>query len=82
MSRPAIARKPRASSQARIQQILEAARSQLAEEGVASLSIYSVAERAGIHPLRCTTSFPACRPYCRASLPPCTRPSVIAWRNP
>ncbi len=59
MSRPATARKPRASSQARIQQILEAARSQLAEEGVASLSIYSVAERAGIPPSSLYHFFPS-----------------------
>lgn len=50
MSRPASARKPRASSQARIQQILAAARSLLAESGVDSLSVYAVAERAGIPP--------------------------------
>ncbi|MES2817523.1 MAG: TetR/AcrR family transcriptional regulator [Pseudomonadota bacterium] len=50
MSRPATARKPRASSQARIAVILEAARALLAEQGIASLSIYSVAERAQIPP--------------------------------
>lgn len=50
MSRPPIARKPRASSQSRIAGILAAARELLAEQGVASLSIYSVAERAGIPP--------------------------------
>ncbi|AHL77453.1 TetR family transcriptional regulator [Stutzerimonas stutzeri] len=43
-------RKPRASSQARIAQILAAARELLAEAGVAGLSIYSVAERAAIPP--------------------------------
>ncbi|WP_217475767.1 TetR/AcrR family transcriptional regulator [Stutzerimonas stutzeri] len=43
-------RKPRASSQARIAQILSAARGLLAEQGMAGLSIYSVAERAGIPP--------------------------------
>lgn len=50
MPRTASARKPRASSQARIQLILDAARQLLAENGVDSLSIYSVAERAGIPP--------------------------------
>ncbi|MGE8496735.1 MAG: TetR/AcrR family transcriptional regulator [Pseudomonas sp.] len=44
------ARKPRASSQARIAVILASARELLAEQGVASLSIYSVAERAAIPP--------------------------------
>lgn len=48
--RPATSRKPRASSQARIAQILAAARERLAEQGVAGLSIYSVAEHAGIPP--------------------------------
>ena len=51
MTRPATARKPRARSQARIDSILDAARELLATEGVASLSIYSVAERAQIPPL-------------------------------
>ncbi len=50
MQRPATARKPRASSQARIASILDAARGLLAEEGVAGLSIYSVAERALMPP--------------------------------
>jgi AcrR family transcriptional regulator len=50
MPRPPIARKPRASSQSRIAGILAAARELLAEQGVASLSIYSVAERAQIPP--------------------------------
>lgn len=50
MPRTASARKPRASSQARIQLILDAARQLLTENGVDSLSIYSVAERAGIPP--------------------------------
>lgn len=50
MSRPASPRKPRASSQARIAVILAAARELLAEQGMANLSIYSVAERAGIPP--------------------------------
>lgn len=50
MTRPAPVRKPRARSQARIDSILEAARTLLAAEGVASLSIYSVAERAQIPP--------------------------------
>jgi AcrR family transcriptional regulator len=48
MQRTATARKPRASSQARITVILAAARALLAEQGVANLSIYSVAERAAI----------------------------------
>ena len=50
MTRPATPRKPRARSQARIDSILDAARELLASEGVASLSIYSVAERAQIPP--------------------------------
>lgn len=45
-----LSRKPRASSQARIAQILRAARELLAAHGVVGLSIYSVAERAGIPP--------------------------------
>ncbi|MGV8565658.1 hypothetical protein ACV34R_27110, partial [Pseudomonas aeruginosa] len=39
-------RKPRASSQARIAAILDAARGLLANEGIGGLTIYSVAERA------------------------------------
>jgi len=50
MSRSTGPRKPRASSQARIDAILAAARELLAHEGVAGLSIYSVAERAQIPP--------------------------------
>ncbi len=50
MTRNTSARKPRASSQARIEAILAAARELLAEGGVAGLSIYSVAERAQIPP--------------------------------
>ncbi|MFZ0155957.1 TetR/AcrR family transcriptional regulator [Pseudomonas sp.] len=50
MTRIVTPRKPRARSQARIDSILEAARTLLANEGVASLSIYSVAERAQIPP--------------------------------
>ena len=50
MTRTATARKPRAASQARIDSILQGARALLASEGVASLSIYSVAERAQIPP--------------------------------
>lgn len=50
MPRPATPRKPRAASQARIDSILAVARELLASEGVASLSIYSVAERAQIPP--------------------------------
>lgn len=50
MNRPAAPRKPRAGSQARIGSILDAARELLAAEGVASLSIYNVAERAQIPP--------------------------------
>ena len=50
MSRPAAPRKLRAASQARVDSILDAARFLLAAEGVASLSIYSVAERANIPP--------------------------------
>ena len=43
-------RKTRASSQARIAIILDAVRAQLAEQGASALSIYGVAERAGIPP--------------------------------
>lgn len=50
MTRPVTIRKPRAGSQARIASILDAARELLAAEGVGSLSIYSVAERAQIPP--------------------------------
>ena len=50
MSRPVTSRKPRASSQLRINAILAAARSLLAEQGVNSLSVYSVAERAQMPP--------------------------------
>jgi AcrR family transcriptional regulator len=50
MTRPATPRKPRVRSQARIDLILAAARTLLATEGVSSLSIYSVAERAVIPP--------------------------------
>lgn len=50
MSRTVTSRKPRASSQARITAILDAARSLLAEHGVSGLSVYSVAERAQMPP--------------------------------
>ena len=52
MTRPALPRprKPRAGSQSRIDTILDAARALLAAEGVNSLSIYSVAERAAMAP--------------------------------
>lgn len=50
MTRPATPRKPRAASQARIGLILSAARELLVSEGMDSLSIYSVAERAEIPP--------------------------------
>jgi AcrR family transcriptional regulator len=50
MTRLATPRKPRARSQARIDTILDAARALLASDGVASLSIYNVAERAEIPP--------------------------------
>ena len=43
-------RRPRASSQARIRQILASARELLAEQGAATLSVYAVAEHAGIPP--------------------------------
>jgi len=52
-------RKPRASSQARIEQILGAARTLLAEQGVAALSIYTVAERAAIAPSSIYHFFPS-----------------------
>jgi len=48
--RTAKARKPRASSQARIATIMLAFRAELAEKETAELSIYSVAERAQIPP--------------------------------
>ncbi|WP_313514604.1 TetR/AcrR family transcriptional regulator [Pseudomonas sp.] len=50
MPRIATPRKPRASSQARIDAILAAARTLLAEQGIAGLSVYGVAERAQIPP--------------------------------
>ncbi|QKE65361.1 TetR/AcrR family transcriptional regulator [Aquipseudomonas campi] len=50
MTRTASPRKPRASSQARIALILDAARALLSEQGFNGLSIYSVAERAEIPP--------------------------------
>ena len=50
MPRTVIARKPRASSQARIELILQAARELLGSEGFTGLTIYAVAERAGIPP--------------------------------
>jgi len=50
MPRTATPRKPRASSQARIDAILVAARALLAEQGVGGLSVYSVAVRAQIPP--------------------------------
>jgi len=50
MPRTAAPRKPRASSQARIDSILVAARALLAEQGIAGLSVYAVAERAQIPP--------------------------------
>ena len=50
MTRTATARKPRASSQARIGQILAAARELLGSLGFTGLTIYAVAERAGIPP--------------------------------
>lgn len=52
-------RKPRASSQARIEQILGAARTLLAEQGAAALSIYTVAERAAIAPSSIYHFFPS-----------------------
>ncbi|MCY1427148.1 Bacterial regulatory protein, tetR family [compost metagenome] len=53
------ARKPRASSQARIATILDAARALLAESGAAGLSIYAVAERAEIPPSSVYHFFPS-----------------------
>ncbi len=50
MTRTVTSRKPRASSQARITVILDAARALLSEQGFSGLSIYSVAERAAIPP--------------------------------
>lgn len=59
MPAPSPTRKPRASSQARIAVILEAARALLAESGAASLSIYAVAERADIPPSSVYHFFPS-----------------------
>jgi AcrR family transcriptional regulator len=58
MPRPTHARKPRASSQTRIAQILAAARQLLGEAGLADLSIYGVAERAGMPPSSVYHFFP------------------------
>lgn len=52
------ARKPRASSQARIDAILAAARALLADQGLAALSVYAVAERAGMPPSSVYHFFP------------------------
>ncbi|MBB4862885.1 AcrR family transcriptional regulator [Pseudomonas nitritireducens] len=59
MPAPSPTRKPRASSQARIAVILDAARAQLAEGGAAGLSIYAVAERADIPPSSVYHFFPS-----------------------
>ena len=63
MTRPAspraTPRKPRARSQVRIDSILDAARTLLAAEGVSSLSIYSVAQRAAIAPSSVYHFFPS-----------------------
>ena len=58
MACPSLTRKPRASSQARIDAIHTAARALLAEGGVGELSIYAVAERAGIPPSSVYHFFP------------------------
>ncbi|WP_040259482.1 TetR/AcrR family transcriptional regulator [Pseudomonas massiliensis] len=59
MPRTVTPRKPRQRSQARIDAILAAARSILAEAGVAGLSIYAVAELAGIPPSSVYHFFPS-----------------------
>lgn len=59
MPAPSATRKPRASSQTRIAVILAAARALLAESGAAGLSIYAVAERAGIPPSSVYHFFPS-----------------------
>ncbi|MDN6874765.1 TetR/AcrR family transcriptional regulator [Pseudomonas citronellolis] len=59
MLAPTSSRKPRASSQARIASILDAARALLAEDGTAGLSIYAVAERADIPPSSVYHFFPS-----------------------
>lgn len=59
MACPPSNRKLRASSQARIYAIHGAARTLLAEGGVAELSIYTVAERAGIPPSSVYHFFPS-----------------------
>ncbi|MCJ8169411.1 TetR/AcrR family transcriptional regulator [Atopomonas sediminilitoris] len=62
MSNP---RKPRASSQARIQHILSAARSLLSEHGLTQLSMYTVAERADIPPSSVYHFFPNVAALCQ-----------------
>jgi AcrR family transcriptional regulator len=59
MSRTVTPRKPRQRSQARIDAILAAARSILAQAGVAGLSIYTVAELAEIPPSSVYHFFPS-----------------------
>jgi len=59
MPAPTSSRKPRASSQARIASILDAARALLAKDGTAGLSIYAVAERADIPPSSVYHFFPS-----------------------
>lgn len=53
-----MSRRPRQSSQARIEQILTAARQLLTEAGLEALSIYAVAERTGIPPSSLYHFFP------------------------
>ncbi|MDH2436007.1 TetR/AcrR family transcriptional regulator [Pokkaliibacter sp. MBI-7] len=52
-------RRPRASSQARIDTILEAARELLSSEGLANLSIYAIAAKADIPPSSVYHFFPS-----------------------
>ena len=85
MSRPAAPRatprKSRARSQGRIDSILDAARTLLAVEGVASLSIYSVAERAQIPPSSVYHFF-AGVPAFRACLQaPIDHQALGSWRD-
>ena len=54
-----MSRRPRQSSQARIEHILSAARQLLSEGGLEALSIYAVAEQAGIPPSSLYHFFPS-----------------------
>lgn len=76
-------RKPRASSQARIAAILDAARGLLADEGIGGLTIYSVAERAEMPPSSVYHFFPSVPALLQGltgrSTPPSARASNSRW---